>query len=421
MIYQINESPKTFKEWILYTSQQVLSVFVATVLIATICGTPPSACLLGACVGTLTYQILTNFKSPMFISSCGATAGAVIAALSINGYTAVIIGGLIMFIVYWGAARLIQYKGIESINKLLPPTIIGTITLVIGINLAGFIPTYLQSNGEITFYGTLVSIFTMFVIAFTAHKGKGILKNIPFLIGLLSGYILASIITLCGFAKLVDFSVFHNLTLFQIPDLTFKYVDWSFASLNLPMLVQLIAIYVPVSLAGICEHMSDHKVLSNILNVDLTKEPGLDKTLRGDGLASLIGSILCGLQNTSYGESIATIGFSKVASVLVITMAALTLGIMSFIAPIQAFILSIPSVCFAGAAMVLYGYIASSGLRTLLNSHIDFSNNKTLVLISAMLTSGVSGMYLFHEAFSGVSLALVIGIILNICLKDEKK
>ena len=159
-------------------------------------------------------------------------------------------------------------------------------------------------------------------------------------------------------------------------------------------------------------------MLSNIVNKDLTNDPGLDKTLIGDGVASLVGSFLCGLQNTSYGESIATVGFSKVASVAVITTSALALGALSFIGPIQAFIASIPSVCFAGAAMVLYGYIASSGLRTLINANIDFNNNKNLVIISVILTSGVSGMFLFGEAFSGVALALALGVILNLVLKD---
>lgn len=416
MIYNITDKPKSLKEWVLYTIQQVLSVFVATVLIATICGTPISSCLIGACIGTLIYQVITKFRSPMFISSCGATAGAVIASLSMGGYTAVVIGGAVMCLVYCVFALLVKKYGVEGINKFLPPTIVGTITLVIGINLAGFIPTYLLTNGVATTAGTLVAIFTMIVIALCAHKGKGIIKTIPFLIGLLAGYAVALLITLMGIAPLVDLSVFTGVKLFQFPDLVFKYIVLS--DITPTLILSVIAIYLPVSLAGLCEHISDHKVLSNIIGTDLTSEPGLDKTLIGDGVASLAGSLLCGLQNTSYGESIATIGLSKVASVAVITTSALTLGALAFIGPVQAFIASIPSVCFAGAAMVLYGYIASSGLRTLINAKIDFSNNKNLVIISVVLTSGVSGMFLFGEAFSGVALALALGIILNLILKD---
>lgn len=416
MIYDILDKPKTLKEWILYTAQQVLSVFVATVLIATICGTPISSCFIGACIGTLIYQIITKFRSPMFISSCGATAGAVIASLSLGGYAAVLIGGAVMCAVYCVFALLVKKYGVDGINKFLPPTIVGTITMVIGINLAGFIPTYLLTNGTITTAGTLVAIFTMIVIALCSHKGKGIVKNIPFLIGLLAGYVLALIITLLGIAPLVDLSVFAGVKLIQAPDLVFKYIVWS--DITPTLVLSVIAIYLPVSLAGLCEHISDHKVLSNIVSKDLTNDPGLDKTLIGDGMASLVGSFLCGLQNTSYGESIATVGFSKVASVAVITTSALTLGALSFIGPLQAFIASIPSVCFAGAAMVLYGYIASSGLRTLINANIDFNNNKNLVIISVILTSGVSGMFLFGEAFSGVALALALGVILNLILKD---
>ena len=154
-------------------------------------------------------------------------------------------------------------------------------------------------------------------------------------------------------------------------------------------------------------------VLSNIIGTDLTKEPGLDKTLLGDGLASFIGTVLCGLPNTTYGESIATVGFSKVASTAVIGLAAIIIEILAFIGPIQYFILSIPSCVFAGAAMILYGYIASSGLKTLINNKVDLDNSKNLITVSVIITTGVSGIYLFNSAFSGVSIALVLGIILN--------
>lgn len=418
MIYGIKDMPRTLSEWFLFTIQQVLSVFVATLLIAKICNTPTDACLIGACLGTLVYQIITKFRSPMFISSCGATAGAVISALSIGGYTAVFIGGTVMCVIYCLFALLVKKYGVNSINKFLPPTIVGTITLVIGINLSKFIPTYLTTNGVITFTGTLVAIFTMLVIALCSYKGKGILKSIPFLVGLAAGYILALVITLLGIAPLVDLSLFNNVSLFQIPDFTFKYID--FGNITSTLLLSVLIIYLPVSLAGLCEHISDHKVLSNIIKTDLTTDPGLDKTLIGDGVASMVGSFICGLQNTSYGESIATIGMSKVASVAVITTSALTLGVLAFIGPVQALIASIPSVCFAGAAMVLYGYIASSGLRTLIDANIDFSKNKNLIIISVILTSGVSGMFFYGEVFSGVSLALVLGILLNLILKESK-
>lgn len=167
------------------------------------------------------------------------------------------------------------------------------------------------------------------------------------------------------------------------------------------------------------EHYSDHKTLSNIVGTDLTKEPGLHRTLLGDGVASAVGAAVCGLPNTSYGESIATVGFSKVASVWVITIAATILGVLSFFAPVQAFVQSIPSCVFGGCAMILYGYISASGLKTIINSGVNLNNTKELIIVSVVLTVGVSGIYLFDAAFSGVALAMVLGVILNLILRPE--
>lgn len=419
LIYGISDKPKTLKEWALYSLQQVLAVFVATVLIANICGTPVSACLIGAGIATILYQIITGFKSPMFISSCGATVSAVIGALAIGdggNYFAVVIGGLVILLIYALFALFIKLKGIEALNKILPPIIVGPITMVIGINLAGFIPTYVQVQGEHSNIGILVAIFTMIVVALTSHYFKGFWKTIPFLIGLLSGYALSIILTVTGVAPLVDFGAFKDLKIFEIPDFTFKY--WNF-NLSWVEILQVIVLFAPVAIVALAEHWSDHKVLSNIIGTDLTKEPGMHRTLLGDGAASFLGTILCGLPNTSYGESIATTGFSRVASTRVLTVSALILVLLSFFSPIQAFINSIPSCVFGGCAMVLYGYIAASGLKTLIAAQPNLEDNKNLIVISVVLTVGVSGIFLFHNSFAGVSLAMILGIILNLILKEK--
>lgn len=419
MIYGIKDSPKTIQEWVLYALQQVLAVFVATTLISRICGTPVDAGLLGGCIGTLIYQCITLGRSPMFISNCGATVSAVIGALAIGtagpNYLAVAVGGLVVFTVYAIISTLVRAKGISIIDKFLPPIIIGPITMVIGANLAGFINTYVQVNGAMNNWGVIVAIFTMGIVAFASHYFKGFWKTIPFLIGLLGGYIIAILITVLGIAPLVDFSVFKNISLLAVPEFTF--LKWNSAMFSWGMVGQVIVMFLPVSICAICEHYSDHKVLSNIIGVDLTHEPGLHRTLLGDGLASFTGTIICGLPNTSYGESIATVGFSKVASRKVLSLAAIMLGCLAFIQPVQAFITSIPSCVFGGCAMILYGYIFASGLKTLFNSKIDFENNKNLIIISVIITVGVSGIWLFHESFAGVSLAMVLGVILNLLLK----
>lgn len=420
LIYDINEKPKTIKEWILYSLQQVLAVFVATVLIANICGTPVSACLIGAGLATIIYQVITGFKSPMFISSCGATVSAVIGALAIGdggNYFAVVIGGLVILLIYALFALFIKVRGIEALNKILPPIIVGPITMVIGINLAGFIPTYVQVGGEHSNIGILVAVFTMLVVALTSHYFKGFWKTIPFLLGLLSGYILSLILTITGAASLVDFNIFKDMKIFELPDFTFKY--WNF-NISFVEILQIALLFAPVAVVALAEHWSDHKVLSNIIGTDLTKTPGMHKTLLGDGVASFFGTVVCGLPNTSYGESIATTGFSRVASTKVLTLSALILCVLSFLYPVQAFIASIPSCVFGGCAMVLYGYIAASGLKTLIAARPNLEDNKNLIIISVVLTVGVSGIFLFHASFAGVSLAMILGIILNLILKEKK-
>lgn len=421
MIYGIKDKPETLKEWILYALQQVLSVFVATVLIANICGTPVNACLIGACFGTLLYQMLTKFSSPMFISSCGATCSAVIGALAIgngNNYLAVAVGGLIVACIYALFSWIVKVKGVQSINKIFPPIIVGSVTMVIGLNLATYISSYTQIDGAHSDVGILIAVFTMLIVAISSHYFKGFWRTIPFLIGLFGGYALAVILTLTHVATLIDFNQFKDISLFAVPD--FSFLHWSENALSIGDIGRVALMFIPVSICALLEHYSDHKVLSNIIGTDLTVEPGLHRTLLGDGCASFLGTILCGLPNTSYGESIATTGFSKVASVKVITLAACILGALSFIVPVQVFINSIPPCVFGGCAMVLYGYIAASGLKTIINNKINLENNRNLVIVSVIFTVGVSGIFLFDESFAGVSLAMVLGVILNLVLKEEK-
>lgn len=419
--YDIRDCPKKWYEWILYPIQQVLSVLVATILIANICGTPISSCLVGACIGTLTYQIITKFRSPIFISSCGATVSAVCGALALgNGqnYLAVMIGGLVILVIYASFALFIKFKGIEKFNKLFPPVIVGAITMVIGLNLATFIPTYVHSGSETANWEILVALITMFTVALSSHYFKGFLKTIPFLIGIIVGYAVAGVITACGAARLIEFGTINSF--FQLPD--FSFLHYSENELTWSMVLQVIVLFLPVAICAILEHYSDHKTLSNIIGTDLTVEPGLHRTLLGDGVASALGTIICGLPNTSYGESIGTVGFSKVASVWILTIAAGLLGILGFIQPVQVFLNSIPSCVFGGCSMILYGYIAASGLKTLVNNKVDFEDNKNLIVVSVILTVGVGGaMIKITDSFnlSGVAFAMLLGVILNLILKRK--
>lgn len=421
LLYGIHDKPRTVKEWGLYALQQLLAVFVATVLIANICGTPISSCFLGGAIGTIVYQLITRFRSPMFISNSGATVSAVIGALALpavgNGnYLMVAIGGLVIALVYSAVALIIKYRGIEAINKIFPPTIVGAVTIVIGANLATFIPTYVLVGGAYNLWGIAVAVATMIVIAVSSYYFKGFLKTIPFLIGLVFGYVACLILELCDI-DMIDWSVFNNIQWY--PDLAF--LHWHSGDFSWSNVGQTVLLFAPVAICALLEHYSDHKVLSNIIGTDLTANPGLDKTLIGDGVASAVGTVLCGLPNTSYGESIATTGFSKVASVKVITLAAILMGLLAFIGPVQAVIQSIPSCVFGGCAMILYGYIACSGLKTIIREKTDLENNKNLIIVSVILTTGIGGLALTFGTINiaGVALSMILGVLLNLILKDK--
>lgn len=424
LLYDIREVPRSAKEWILYTLQQVLSIFVATVLIANICGTPISSCLFGAGVGTLIYQLITKFRSPMFISSCGATVSAVVGALALpsvlgNGnYLMVAFGGVIIALVYIAFALVVRFRGVEAINRIFPPVIVGPVTMVIGLNLAKFLVGYTSANAAACSpWQVGIAILTAIFIAISSHYFKGFWKTIPFLLGLAFGYILALIVTLVGWEGLIDTNAFSQMQWY--PDFTF--LNWRAGDFSWSNLGSTALLFVPVAICALLEHYSDHKCLSNIIGTDLTVDPGLDRTLVGDGVASAVGTVVCGLPNTSYGESIATTGFSRVASVWIITAGAAFLILMSFLAPVNAFIQTIPSCVFGGCAMILYGYIAASGLKTLIRSKADLEDNKNLIIVSVILTTGVSGIFFLSQSFAGVSLAMVFGVILNLILKEGKK
>lgn len=429
LIYDVREKPNKWYEWIVYTIQMVLAVFVATVLISQICGTSVSGALFGGFIGTIIYQVITGFKSPMFLSSCGATVSAVCGALAIgdgNNYLMVVIGGATILLIYTIMSIIVKISGKDVIKKILPVEIVGSITIVIGLNLSKFLVTYCNQgdlisaplNSAFSIACMSCAIITMLVTAIVAHYGKGFIRNIPFLFGLVVGYISAIVIGLIIGQPLINFDDFNDVSFFKIPDFAFTHINfkeqWDFGGFT-----QTLLYFVPVALAAVCEHYSDHKILSNIIGTDLTTDPGISRTLIGDGLASFAGTITAGLPNTSYGESIATIGFSKVASVWISTCAACTLGVLAFIEPVCAFINTIPSFVFGGCAMILYGFIAASGLRTLIDNRVDLNNQKSLIMISVVLTVGVGGVAFINSAFAGVSLAMVLGIILNLILKEN--
>lgn len=416
MIYNINERPKTVRELLLFSIQMVLSVFVATVLIAQICGVNVSAALVGAGLSTIAYIIVTRFKSPMFVSNSGAFVAPVILALTAGGYTAVAIGGVVTCIVYCLFGLIFSKIAVINIYKIFPKSLIGAVTAVIGISLMSFITTYVQIDGEVNQIGVCIALFTCLVIAVISHYAKGIYKILPFLLGILAGYALSAILTVCGIADVIDISVFRNMKLLTMPD--FAFFHWT--AVNLKDIIPVIVVYIAYTVSAMMECISDHGALSGIVGVDLYKTPGLGRIFVGEGIANVVGTAFGGLGICSYGEGVACVGFSKVASINVTIVSALMLMLLGYIGPVQAFIASIPSCVFAGAAIVLYGFIACSGIKML--QKVDLNEQKNLIIVSAVLSLGLSGLVLGGSviSFTSTALALIVGVVLNLILKEHK-
>ena len=412
MIYNLGDKIPINK-LILFALQMVLSVFVATILIANICGVAVSGALVGAGLATLIYSVVTKGKSPMYISSSGAFVAPVMAALAAGGYTAVAIGGLVACAIYCLFGFIFSKLSVEKVYKIFPKALIGAITVVIGVNLMPFILSYVQINGATNMWGVSVALVTMISIALISHYAKGIMQILPFLIGLMIGYIYAIILTITGTCDIVDFTIFNNISLFILPD--FAFTHWE--PITFVTIVPVIILYIAYTISAQMECLSDHGALGGIIGVDLYKEPGLARIFCGEGLANLMSSV-SGLNYCSYGESVATVGFSKVASVRVTRVAAAVMILLGFIGPVQAFITSIPSCAFAGAAIILYGFIACSGIKMLQKT--DLNIQKNLIIVSTVLSLGISGLVVGGEviSFSATALALISGIILNIVLKE---
>lgn len=414
MIYGIKDKPKTLKEWILYPLQQVFAVLTATLLISSVCGAPLSSGVFAAGVGTLVYLILTSFKSPMFVSNAGATCSAVITSLALCGgnTVAVIIGGAVTMALYALIALGVKIKGTEWLNHLFSNYTIGAIIMVIGINLSKFSVSYAQVNGEYSLIGVLVAFFVMIVTALTARYGKGFIKTIPFLIGLAAGYILCLLLEVCG-VHLLNLAAFNNLTLFSVPD--FAFTRANFTTFDWSLVPQIIVIWVATSIPMCLEHLGDHKSLSTVIGVDLTQSPGIHRTMLADGVASFVGCLCGQTPNTSYGESISCTAVSGVGSSYVILAAAGTLIAASFFTPLMAFFESVSSTIFCGVSLIAYGMIAFSGLNMLIRSGIDYNDTSKVMVVCAILTTGISGLELTLGpiTFSGVSLAMLVGLLLD--------
>lgn len=455
LIYNINDKPK-FTKLLIFALQQLLAIMTATLVVPIIVSNPETpygcgdvnmssaAALFGAGVGTLVYVLFTKKKSPVFLGSSFAFLGSMAAAFAgattvCLGFLGLIIGAIFAGLVYVVIAIFVKIFGVNWIEKLMPAVVIGPTVAIIGLSLStNAIGDLVKSkNSEASTYLCIIcGLITLFSTIISSTYGKKMVKLIPFIIGIASGYVLALIFTIIGKTAnvnelvIIDFKPFTNLltdgkvtveTFLKLPDFTFIEAFKGFKDLNFNYIITIFVAYAPVAFVVFAEHIADHKNISSIIEKDLLVEPGLDKTLLGDGVGSMVGAFFGGCPNTTYGESIGCVAITKNASVLTIIAASVLAILISFVSPIIALIDSIPNCVMGGVCIALYGFIAVSGLKMIQN--VDLGEDKNLFVVSSILVIGIGGLTIsFGKVMiTEIACALIIGILVNLVLKNKKK
>ena len=418
LLLDVDQRPSAGKG-ILLSFQHVFAMFGATILVPLILGMPVSVALFASGVGTLIYMIATGFRVPVYLGSSFAFITAMSLAMKEMGgdvsaaQTGVILTGLVYVLV----SASVRFAGTKWIDKLLPPIIIGPMIIVIGLGLAGSAVTNAGLVADGNWKNALVAVVTFLIAAFINTKGKGFLRIIPFLFAIIGGYLFA--LTL----GLVDFTPVLKANWFEIPGFYLPFsTGGAFKEYNLYFGPETIAI-LPIAIVTISEHIGDHTVLSQICGRQFLKEPGLHRTLLGDGIATSVSAFLGGPANTTYGENTGVIGMTRIASVSVIRNAAFIAIALSFLGKFTALISTIPNAVLGGMSILLYGVIASNGLKVLIKERVDFSQMRNLIIASAMLVLGLGGaiLKLGPVTLSGTALSALTGIILNLILPYENK
>jgi len=418
LLLDVDQRPSAGKG-ILLSFQHVFAMFGATILVPLILGMPVSVALFASGVGTLIYMISTGFRVPVYLGSSFAFITAMSLAMKELGgdvsaaQTGVILTGFIYVLV----AASVRFAGTKWIDKLLPPIIIGPMIIVIGLGLAGSAVTNAGLVADGNWKNALVAVVTFLIAAFINTKGKGFLRIIPFLFAIIGGYLFA--LTL----GLVDFTPVLKANWFEIPGFYLPFsTGGAFKEYNLYFGPETIAI-LPIAIVTISEHIGDHTVLGQICGRQFLKEPGLHRTLLGDGIATSVSAFLGGPANTTYGENTGVIGMTRIASVSVIRNAAFIAIALSFLGKFTALISTIPNAVLGGMSILLYGVIASNGLKVLIKERVDFAQMRNLIIASAMLVLGLGGaiLKLGPVTLSGTALSAMTGIILNLILPYENK
>ena len=457
LVYNIQDKPK-FPQLLIFALQQVLAILAATIAVPTIIGNgmSQSAALFGAGVGTLVYQCFTRFKSPVYLGSSFAFLGSMGAAFAgaatvSAGHVGLIIGAVLAGLVYVVIALIVKFVGVQWIERLMPPAVIGPTVSIIGLSLAGNAigdlrtgkvmveqVTQVIQDGQIVDKVTMVSgcspyvalicgLITLFsVITFSVY-GKKMMKLIPFILGILVGYVAATIFTLIGIAtdnvalQVIDFSVFRNMDLFAVPDFTILHLGAGMQDVTPAFIATVAVAYVPVAFVVFAEHIADHKNLSTIIGQDLLTEPGLHRTLLGDGIGSMAGAVFGGCPNTTYGESVGCVAITRNASVITITATAVMCIVISFFGPFVTFLASIPNCVMGGVCTALYGFIAVSGLKMV--QKVDLNQSKNIFVVSVILIAGIGNLTVSfgNVTLTSIACALILGIVTNILVSRAKE
>ncbi|MBP5197509.1 MAG: uracil-xanthine permease [Lachnospiraceae bacterium] len=444
MIYNVEDKPK-FGQTLVFALQQVLAILAATIAVPAIIGNgmSPSAALFGAGVGTIVYLLFTQFKRPVFLGSSFAFIGSMFAAFAGGvsaslGFLGLIIGAAFAGLVYVVIAIIVKFAGVKWINKIMPAVVIGPTVAIIGLSLAGNAIGDLQKGNVLTADGVqaasvyvclICGLVTLFVTMACSVFGKKMVKMIPFIIGICAGYAVAAIFTLIGNStgmdalKVIDFSRFGSMQ--WVPSFTFVTAfsgGYEFGEIgSMAAYIGTIAVaYIPVAFVVFAEHIADHKNLSSIIERDLLEDPGLSRTLLGDGVGSAVGAFFGGCPNTTYGESVGCVAISRNASVVTILVTALICILASFVAPFVTFLSTIPSCVMGGVCIALYGFIAVSGLKMI--QTVDLNENGNLFTVSVILIAGIGGLVITFGAvtLTEVACALILGIIVNAVFNRKK-
>lgn len=420
MLLDVNEKPPILK-WILLSLQHVFAMFGATILVPILVNTASGSevlsipvALISSGIGTLIYIICTRGKSPVYLGSSFAFITPMIVGFAKSGKSSVFTALMAVGLVYVLVALIIKLVGKKWINKLLPPIVVGPMIMIIGLSLAPTAVEEIGLNMEIVPWKNIVVALVAFLTTgILAVRGKGFLKVIPFLMGMVAGYIASMIL------GMVDYSGIVSAKIISKPDFYLPFVHYK---LNFEAILTI----VPIALVTISEHIGDHKVLSEIIDKDLIEDPGLDNTLMGDGIATFAAGFIGGPANTTYGENTSVVGMTKVASVWVIGLAAIIAIIFGFLGQLTAIISSIPTPVLGGVSILLYGFISVNGLKILIQNKVDFGNTKNVIVASSMLVLGLGGAVIsvvtknINLSISGMSLAAIVGILLNLLIKEKK-